>query len=161
MQETPTSPDKVHFEDLEIGRIVPFGRISVTKEDIVTFARAYDPQLMHLDEEAANRSMLRGLSGSGWHMCALMMRMLVDGFIGSSSSLGAPGVEESRWLSPLRPGDNLMLDVEVLETRVMRSRPDVGLVKFRYTLSNAGEKRLTMTTNAMFRLKAAATDAGA
>jgi acyl dehydratase len=149
------------FEDFKPGHFGTFGPRHVTREEIIAFAREYDPQPMHLDEEAANRSMLRGLSGSGWHMCALMMRMLVDGFIGSSSSLGAPGVEESRWLSPLRPGDNLMLDVEVLETRVMRSRPDVGLVKFRYTLSNAGEKRLTMTTNAMFRLKAAATDAGA
>ena len=149
------------FEDFKPGHFGTFGPRHVTREEIIAFAREYDPQPMHLDEEAANRSMLRGLSGSGWHMCALMMRMLVDGFIRHSSSLGAPGVEESRWLSPLRPGDNLMLDVEVLETRVMRSRPDVGLVKFRYTLSNAGEKRLTMTTNAMFRLKAAATDAGA
>ena len=141
-------------EDFKPGHFGTFGPRHVTREEIIAFAREYDPQPMHLDDEAANRSMLRGLSGSGWHMCALTMRMLVDGFIANSSSLGAPGVEESRWLSPLRPGDKLMLDVEVIETRVMRSRPDVGLVKFHYTLSNAGEKRLTMTTNAMFRLKA-------
>lgn len=148
------------YEDFKPGHFGSFGPRHVTREEIIAFAREYDPQPMHLDDEAANRSMLRGLSGSGWHMCALTMRMLVDGFIANSSSLGAPGVEESRWLSPLRPGDNLMLDVEVLETRVMRSRPDVGLVKFRYTLSNAGEKRLTMVTNAMFRL-ASAVEAGA
>ena len=79
---------------------------------------------MHLDEEAAQRSMLNGLSGSGWHLCSIMMRMMFDGYIGRTASLGSPGVNEVRWLAPLRPGDDLTLDVDVTEARVSRSRPD-------------------------------------
>ncbi len=81
---------------------------------------------MHLDEEAAKASMLKGLSGSGWHLCSLVMRMMFDGFIGRTASLGSPGVNELRWLAPLRPGDELTIDVEVTEARVSRSRPETG-----------------------------------
>ena len=86
---------------------------------------------MHLDEEAASQSMLKGLSASGWHLCSIMMRMMFDGFIGRTASLGSPGVNEVRWLAPLRPGDDLTLDVEVTEARVSRSRPETGIVTFK------------------------------
>jgi acyl dehydratase len=92
---------------------------------------------MHLDEEAAKRSMLNGLSGSGWHLGSIMMRMMFDGFIGRTASMGSPGVNELRWLAPLRPDDDLTLDVEVTEARVSRSRPDTGIVKFRGIIRNA------------------------
>jgi acyl dehydratase len=92
---------------------------------------------MHLDEEAAKHTMLQGLSGSGWHLCSLMMRMMFDGFIGRAASLGSPGVNELRWLAPLRPGDDVTLDVDVTEARVSRSRPETGIVTFRGIARNA------------------------
>jgi acyl dehydratase len=114
----------------------------VTREDILAFAAEFDPQPMHLDEEAASRSMLKGLSGSGWHLCSIIMRMMFDGFIGRTASLGSPGVNELRWLAPLRPGDELMLDVEVTEARVSRSRPTTGVVMFKAVASNAAGQAL-------------------
>ena len=105
------------FEDFPTGRYGTFGPRHVTRDEILAFAAEFDPQPMHLDEDAASKSMLRGLSGSGWHLCSLMMRMMADGFITRAASLGSPGVDEVRWLSPLRPGDDLTLDVDVLETR--------------------------------------------
>src|SRR5579863_9154250 len=116
------------FEDFKPGRLGSFGPRQVTREEILAFAAEFDPQPMHLDEEAASRSMLKGLSGSGWHLCALIMRMMCDGFIGRTASLGSPGVNELRWLAPLRPGDELMLDVDVTRARVSRSRPSTGIV---------------------------------
>ena len=86
--------------------------------------------------------MLKGLSGSGWHLCSLMMRMMVDGFVGRSTSRGSPGVNELRWLAPLRPGDDLTLDIEVLEARVSRSRPTTGIVTFKALVRNAAGQLL-------------------
>jgi acyl dehydratase len=125
------------FEDFKPGRFGTFGPRHVTREEILAFAAEYDPQPMHLDEEAAKKSMLKGLSGSGWHLGSLMMRMLFDGFIGRTASLGSPGVNEMRWMAPLRPGDDLTLDVDVAEARISRSRPDTGIVTFKGTIRNA------------------------
>jgi acyl dehydratase len=125
------------FEDFKPGRFGTFGPRHVTREEILAFAAEYDPQPMHLDEEAAKKSMLGGLSGSGWHLGSIMMRMLFDGFIGRTASMGSPGVNEMRWLAPLRPGDDLMLDVDVAEARVSRSRPETGIVTFKGTIRNA------------------------
>jgi acyl dehydratase len=97
---------------------------------------------MHLDEEAARHSMLRGLSGSGWHLCSLMMRMMFDGFIGRTASLGSPGVNEVRWLAPLRPGDDVTLEVDVTEARVSKSRPETGIVTFKGVARNAAGEAL-------------------
>lgn len=130
------------FEDFAPGRFGSFGPRHVTREEILAFAAEFDPQPMHLDEAAASQSMLKGLSGSGWHLCSLMMRMLCDGFIGRTASLGSPGVNEVRWLAPLRPGDDLTLDVDVMEARVSRSRPDTGIVIFRNTARNAAGQAL-------------------
>ena len=126
------------LEDFPPGRLGTFGPRHVTREDILAFAAEFDPQPMHLDEEAAKRSMLNGLSGSGWHLCSLMMRMMCDGFLGRTASMGSPGVNEVRWLAPLRPGDDLLLDVEVTEARVSKSRPDTGIVTFKSVVRNAG-----------------------
>ena len=107
---------------------------------------------MHLDEEAASRSMLKGLSGSGWHLCAIVMRMMFDGFIGDTASLGSPGVNEMRWLAPLRPGDDLMLDVDVVEARISRSRPETGIVTFKCVARNAvGQALCQMVSPIMVR----------
>src|ERR1700755_1330396 len=103
------------FEDFKPGLLGRFGPKHVTADEIRAFAAEFDPQPMHLDEEAAARSMLKGLSGSGWHLCSVMMRMMFDGYIGHTASLGSPGVSELKWLAPFRPGDDLVLDVDVAE----------------------------------------------
>lgn len=125
------------FEDFKPGHFGTFGPRHVSREEILAFASEFDPQPMHLDETAAKASMLGGLSGSGWHLGSLMMRMLFDGFIGRTESLGSPGVNELRWMSPLRPGDDLTLDVEVSEARVSNSRPETGIVTFKASARNA------------------------
>ena len=130
------------FEDFQPGRFGTFGPRRVTREEIIAFAAEFDPQPMHLDEAAAQRSMLKGLSGSGWHLCAVMMRMMFDGFIGRTASLGSPGVNEVRWMAPLRPGDELTLDADVLEARVSKSRPETGIVTFKCTARNAAGEAL-------------------
>ena len=93
---------KLYFEDFSVGDVVEYGDTPVTAEEIKAFAGEFDPQPMHLDDEAAKRSIVGGLCASGWHTCALMMRILFDGFLANSSSMGAPGVEEIRWLVPVR-----------------------------------------------------------
>jgi len=128
---------KLYFEDFKPGLIGTFGPHHVSREDIIAFATEFDPQPMHLDEEAAKRSMLNGLSGSGWHMCALLMRICWDGVIHRIASAGAPGVDEVKWLSPMRPGDDLTVDVEVVSTRASKSRPDVGFVNITNIVRNA------------------------
>jgi acyl dehydratase len=130
------------FDDFRPGRFGTFGPRHVSRADILAFAAEFDPQPMHLDEDAASRSMLKGLAGSGWHLCAIVMRMMFDGFIGNTASLGSPGVNDLRWLAPLRPGDDLMLDVDVVEARVSRSRPETGIVTFKCVARNAAGQAL-------------------
>jgi acyl dehydratase len=130
------------FEDFPVGRLGTYGPLHVTRADIIAFAAEFDPQPMHLDEEAAGKTMLKGLAGSGWHLCSLMMRMMFDGFIGRAASLGSPGVNELRWLAPLRPGDDLTLVVDVAEARVSKSRPETGIVTFKAVIRNASGQAL-------------------
>ena len=125
------------LEDFKLGHFGKFGPRHVTREEILAFAAEFDPQPMHLDEEAAKRSLLGGLAGSGWHLCSIMMRMMFDGFIGRTASLGSPGVNEVRWLAPFRPGDDLTLDIDVTEARVSQSRPQTGIVTFHGVVRNA------------------------
>ena len=103
--------------------------------------------------------MLKGLSGSGWHLGSLMMRMLFDGFIGRTASLGSPGVSEVRWLSPLRPGDDLTLDIDVAEARVSRSRPETGIVTFAMRVRNASGQVLLEATSPIIVERRAAVEA--
>ncbi|MEA2940809.1 MAG: hypothetical protein QOD09_1338 [Bradyrhizobium sp.] len=135
------------FEDFPPGHFGTFGPRHVTAEEMLAFAAEFDPQPMHLDEEAAQRSMLKGLSGSGWHLGSLMMRMMFDAYIGRTASLGSPGVNEMKWLAPLRPGDDLALEVEVVEARVSRSRPDTGIVTFKGSVRNAAGQLLAEMTS--------------
>ena len=130
------------FEDFPIGHFGTFGPRRVTREEILAFAAEFDPQPMHLDEAAAAKSMLKGLSASGWHLCSITMRMMFDGYIGRTASLGSPGVNELRWLAPLRPGDDLTLAIEVMEARVSRSRPSTGIVTFKALVRNAAGQLL-------------------
>jgi acyl dehydratase len=130
------------FEDFPPGHFGSFGPRHVTREEMLAFAAEFDPQPMHLDEEAAKRSMLKGLAGSGWHLGSIMMRMMFDFYIGRTASLGSPGINELRWLAPFRPGDDLTLDVDVVEARVSRSRPDTGIVTFKCSVRNAAGQQL-------------------
>ena len=151
------------FEDFPPGHFGTFGPRRVTREEILAFAGEFDPQPMHLDDEAASRTMLKGLSASGWHLCSLMMRMLCDGYVGRTASLGSPGVNEVRWLAPLRPGDDIILDVEVTEARVSRSRAETGIVTFRSVVRNeAGQALCEMVSPIIVarRTRAAAEQAG-
>jgi len=123
----------------------------VTREEIVAFAAEFDPQPMHLDEAAAGATLLGGLGASGWHSCCLFMRIIADGFILNSSSMGGPGVDEVRWLKPLRPGTQIRVRASVIETRGSRSRPEMGLVKIFYEmLDEADAALMTLTTTHMF-----------
>jgi len=142
--------DKRHFEDFKAGDVAVFGPRHVTREEIIAFAAEFDPQPMHLDEAAAAATLLGGLGGSGWHSCSLLMRMIADGFILNSTSMGSPGVEEVRWLKPLRPGTNLRVRMKVLETRASKSRPDMGLVRLAFEMVDDTDALLTtMTTTLM------------
>lgn len=145
------------FEDFTPGRFGSYGPRLITREEIISFAEQYDPQPMHLDDDAANASMLKGLAGSGWHMCALMMRMMCDGFLLQTHSLGSPGVDEMKWLAPFRPGDALTLDVDVLQARVSQSRPSTGIVTFKCSLRNAkGQSAAEMVCPLIIGRRAAA-----
>jgi acyl dehydratase len=147
------------FEDFPVGHFGTFGPRHVTREEIIAFASEFDPQPMHLDEEAARHTMLGGLSGSGWHLCSLMMRMMFDGYIRRTASLGSPGVDEVRWLSPLRPGDDLMLDIDVTAARVSRSRPTTGIVTFAMRVRNASGQVLLEATSPIIVERRAAVEA--
>lgn len=145
------------FEDFRPGHFATFGPRHVSREELIAFASEFDPQPMHLDDEAAANSLAGGLSGSGWHMCALAMRMQVDGFIGRADSRGGLGVDEVKWMAPLRPGDDLTLQVHVEEARVSKSRPDCGIVRMRAELFNAsGVCLMSIVSSGLFGRRAAA-----
>jgi acyl dehydratase len=145
-----------YFEDFAKGSVADYGPRLVTREEIVGFAAEFDPQPMHLDEEAARVSMLGGLSASGWHTCGLAMRMIVDGPLQDSSAMGSPGVEEVRWLRPLRPGDRITLRVTVADTRTSASRPDLGFVTFAFDMLNqVGATIMIMRGTLMLKRRAA------
>ncbi len=128
---------KLGLEDFPPGHFGTFGPHHVSRDDIIAFAAEFDPQPMHLNDEAARHSMLQGLGGSGWHLCSVMMRMMCDGFLLRTASLGSPGVDEVRWLAPLRPGDDLTMDVEIVGNRVSASKPDRGFVQIVNQIRNA------------------------
>ncbi|MGE0699262.1 MAG: MaoC family dehydratase [Hyphomicrobiaceae bacterium] len=146
--------DKIHLEDLEIGRQVGFGSLEVTKEDIVSFAQAFDPQPIHLDEEAAKRSIVGGLCASGFHSCAMLMRMLADDFLAHGTSLGSPGIDEARWMKPVRPGDRLTARFVCPEKRPLASRPHVGIAKMMIEMLNQkGEVVMSWDSNQLLRVR--------
>ena len=138
------------WEDFSPGRVFEHGPRRLPREEMVAFAAEFDPQPMHLDEAAARQTMLGGLAASGWYACCILMRMCVDAFVGNSTSMGAPGVDEVKWLLPIRPDDELTLRATVLETRASKSRPDMGFVRFEFELFNAkGARVMTLITSLM------------
>ena len=152
----------LYHEDIEVGTPLMLGSTTVTKDAIVAFARAYDPQPIHLDEEAAKTSIVGGLCASGYHTCAIMMRMLVHGFLGRAASQGSPGVDEVRWLKPVRPGEAVRTRFTPLEKRVLGSRPDVGITKVLVELIDGQDQVLaSWLTNQLTRLRTPGSGAGA
>jgi acyl dehydratase len=133
-----------YFEDFPVGAVFEFGSITVTEADIIAFARQFDPQTMHTDPVAAAMGPTGGLIASGWHTMALMMRMYADHYL-PENGLPAPGVDEVRWLRPVRPGDTLRMRVTIEEARVSQSKPDRGIVRsFSEVLNHHGEVVVTM-----------------
>lgn len=140
----------LHLEDFAVGSVACYGPRTITREEILSFAAEFDPQPMHVDEEAARATMLGGLVASGWHTCALLMRMIADGFVLASASMGSPGVDEARWLRPVRPGDSLTVRSTVLDIRSSASRPGMGFIKFRHEmLDQAGTCVMTVVSSMM------------
>jgi acyl dehydratase len=143
------SSPKLYFEDFAVGEVKTYGPRVIAREEIVAFAVEFDPQPMHLDEEAAKHSMLGGLAASGWHTCSLMMKLICDGFVLDTASMGSPGVDEIKWLAPVRPGDSLSVRATVLESRVSNSKPNRGFVTFRYDVLAGDNIVMTMKTALM------------
>jgi acyl dehydratase len=127
---TFTAPvEKRYFEDYVTGSVHEFGSVTVEKEEIIDFARRFDPQVFHTDPELAKSTIYGGLIASGWHTSGLMMRLFADHYLSKVASLGSPGVDELRWKIPVRPGDELSIRVTVLGTKRSRSKPDRGIVR--------------------------------
>jgi acyl dehydratase len=124
------------FEDFPVGATGSLGPKRVTKREVLAFAEEFDPQPFHLDEAVANASLLGGLSASGWHTCGMLMRMICDGFMHVTAGMGSPGLEEVRWLKPVRPGDVLTATWRVTEARTSRSRPELGICRIFYEMKN-------------------------
>jgi len=131
---------ELYFEDHLPGSVEPMGSVKVTEEEIIAFAKRYDPQVFHVDPEAAKNTPFGGLVASGWHTVALAMRLIVDNRLSRVKNVGSPGAEEVRWLKPVRPGDTLTVRATIVEARRSRSKPDRGVIKALIEISNqAGE----------------------
>jgi acyl dehydratase len=141
----------LYFEDFPPGDVRESPPRTLTREEIVAFARQFDPQPFHLDDEAARRSIYGGLLASGWHTAAVVMRLLWETFLRDTASLGSPGVDEVRWLKPVRPGDTLRARFTVTEARPSTRRPDRGLVRSLSEVFNQhGELVMTMRGLGMY-----------
>jgi acyl dehydratase len=141
----PGGATERYFEDYPPGAVFTAGTVAVSEADIIDFARRYDPQAMHTDPEAAARGRFGGLIASGWHTAALMMRLFADHFLSPESSVASPGLDELRWLQPVRPGDVLSLRVSVLEARRSRTRQGEGVIRsFVELLNQNGEVVLSL-----------------
>jgi acyl dehydratase len=140
------------FDDYRVGESFEFGDHLVTEDEIIEFARRYDPQPFHLDARAGAMSHFGGLVASGWMTCAVLMRLMCEHFIAPASSMGSPGVDSVRWIKPVRPGDRLRARVEVRELRVSQSKPDRGVLTLPQELLNQrGEVVLSLQGRAMVR----------
>jgi acyl dehydratase len=148
-----------YFEDLEVGSKRSFGNYEVTHDEVVEFASKYDPQAFHLDDEAAAKTHFGRLSASGWHTCAMTMRMLVDSMLNTEQAgLGAAGIDELRWKKPVYPGDTLRCEVELLEKTPSRSRPEMGSFKSRTTVFNQhDEPVMSLISLGLIRTRAGTT----
>lgn len=145
-------PFKYWFEDFSVGMSVEMDGPTLSEQDIVQFAKKYDPQPFHVDPERAKDSIYGGLIASGWHTASVCMRMICDAYLLSAASLGSPGLQELRWLKPVRPGDRLKLKMTVEGARASQSKPDRGTVLHRWQVFNqTDDVVMEMTGYGMFR----------
>jgi acyl dehydratase len=145
----------MRFEQIQAGMIIQGGRRTVTEAEIIEFAQRYDPQWFHLDPVRAQHSRWKGLISSGWMTCSIAMELAVKSVLGDSQSIGSPGIEQLKWPNPVRPGDELELRIDVMETRVSRSG-SVGIVKWRWVLTTqAGAQVLDLIATSLFQIRAA------
>jgi acyl dehydratase len=143
---------KWYFEDFEVGRVIDVGTCTFTEDEIREFATRFDPQPFHVDKEAASASIYGGIIASGWHTCSKMMRLMVDNFLCEAASLGSPGVDEVRWLKPVRAGDVLQVSTTTLDMRPSSSKTDRGVVHSMWKAINQnGELVVTVKGMGMFR----------
>ena len=150
----PLEANGRYFEDYAPGTVVEGGAVAVSESDILEFARRYDPQTMHTDPAAAAHGHFGGLIASGWHTAAMMMRLFAAHFLSPASSLASPGIDELRWLKPVRPGDVLSLRVTVTEARRSRSKPDQGIVRsFVEVLNQNGEVVMSLKPISLIRCR--------
>lgn len=141
------------FAEFYPGQVITLGPVSVTEDEIVAFARAYDPQWFHTDREAAARSRWGGLIASGWQTCGLAMRLACEHVLAGSESIGSPGVGYLKWSAPVRANEPLTLRIDVLETRRSRSRPELGILRWRWRLLHAdGREALDLEATSLFEL---------
>jgi acyl dehydratase len=151
-QPSPSARPEIWLDDLAAGQTYALGDRTVDRDEIVDFARAWDPQPFHLDDAAGAASIYGRLIASGWHTVSIFMRLFADGLLNRSAALGSPGVDELRWLKPVYPGDRLAARVEILEVKPFRSRPDRGAARLRCVVTNQhGDEVLTMIAMVMFR----------
>ncbi|WP_404980101.1 MULTISPECIES: MaoC family dehydratase [unclassified Caballeronia] len=142
------------FEDFQVGSAVTLSAHTFSREEIIEFASRYDPQPFHLSDEAGRASHFGGLVASGWNTCSAMMGILVRDMLADSTSMGSPGLDNIRWLKPVRVGDSVRLTVRVLDKRVSKSKPDRGIVSTRWEAHNQdGELVLTVDSAALFGLR--------
>jgi acyl dehydratase len=150
---------EIYLDDFAPGQVHELGRRTLSRGEIVAFARQWDPQAFHLDEQAAAESIYGGLIASGWHTVCVFMRLFADGLLKRSAAMGSPGIDELRWLKPVRPGDTLAARLEVLEVRPSRSKPDRGTVRLRSVMLNQREEEvLSFIGNVMFWRRPAPAD---
>ena len=153
--------DDRYFEDFVAGTVAEFGPIAVDEAEVIAFARQFDPQPIHTDPAAAAAGPFGGLIASGWHTASLVMRVLVEQYLARRASLASPGVDELRWLQPVRPGDVLRVRTTVLEARRSRSKPDRGLVRTKIeALNQNGQVVMSMAAMNLFRCRDPEADAG-
>ena len=142
---------KICWEDFPVGRVDEFGNRKVTEEEIVEFATDFDPQFFHVDKEAAEKHFFGGLIASGWHTGAMLMRMIVDALLTNSTSIGSPGIDELRWMQPVRPGDVLKVRSEVVASTPHKHKSDRGFTKFRHTvLDQEDQVKMVMVSTIIF-----------
>jgi acyl dehydratase len=143
----------MRFEQIHSGMIISGGRRAVTEAEIIEFAKRYDPQWFHIDPVRAQNSRWKGLICSGWMTCSIAMELAVKSVLSDSESIGSPGIEQLKWLNPVRPGDELELRIEVMETRLSRSG-SVGIVKWRWVLTTqAGVPVLDLIATSLFQMR--------
>ena len=152
----PQQPGRelIYWEDVPVGVTTAFGSHRVTREEIIDFARTYDPQPFHIDDEAARALGFDRLIAPGWHACGMMMRLLAENVLNLAAALGSPGVDECRWLKPVFAGDQLSCSYTCLSKRELKSRPGVGLCQMQMEMINqSGETVMTWKSAMLMRVR--------